>query len=295
MASNPIENLISEKKYLEAANQCRSLLAQNPKDKKTLKLYEKAKKYIEKERKEILQRNISNINTLYKQKRYTEATESAKKLFETSENRELLPLIKRCEEKALKDYLERGFKTHKDFIKNDQWLKAIDVLSEMQKVAPRNDKIKSLILSDKIKYIDSELHSDLKKILIRKGELTKLYKFYQKLYFVFPEHRKLRKEINKTEKLIIAQRKNENANFIKKGEVNVSTLMKNREFEKALKAAKELVLFTNGENNTAKKMMLQADKANDKDTDKQLSVKLANTITKLKAEFTSNPKNFVKL
>ncbi len=302
MTPGPIENLISEKKYLEAANQCRVILSRNPKDRKAIKLFEKAKKHIEKEREEILERNIVNIRILYKQKKYKEALDTAKKLAETGGNRKLFSLISKSErklqaqeKKELKSYLKKGFKAHKNFAKSGKWLEALDILSEMQKVNPRNEDIKSLILSDKIKYIDSELHSNLKKELIKNSEFTKLYKFYQKLYFLFPEHKKLKKEIRKTEKLIIEQRKTENVNFIKNGENDISELMKNKEFEKALKAGKELVLFTNGENNRAKKIMLKADKENDKDTDKKLSVKLAQTIADMKAEFTKNPKMFVKL
>jgi len=204
-------------------------------------------------------------------------------------------LISKSERKELENYLEKGFEAHKNFVKIGKWLEAIDILSEMQKVNPRNEKIKSMILSDKIKYIDSELHSNLKKELIKNGEFAKLYKFYQKLYFLFPEHKKLKKEIRKTEKLIIEQREIENANFIKNNETNIGRLIKNKELEKALKAAKELVLFTNGGNNRAKKIMMEADKENDKDTDRKLSIKLAQTISDLKKEFAKNPKGFVKL
>lgn len=293
--SNPIENLISEGKYLEAVNKCREALFQYPGNKKIIKFLEKAKKNAEKEREKILKKNIANVKILYKQKKYTEALETAKKLAAAGGNRKLFSLIQKLEKKELENYLKKGFYVHKNFAKNGKWLEALNTLLEMQKVTPRNEKIKSLIFSDKIKYIDSELHSNLKRELTKNGEFAKLYKFYQKLYLLFPEYDKLKKEIRKTEKLIIEKRKTENMTFIKNSENNIGNLIQNKEFEKALKAAKELVLFTNGGNNRAKKIMMRADKENDKDTDEKLSVKLAKTITGMKAEFTKNPKEFMKI
>ncbi len=286
----------------DAARTCNEILEVSPGNRRVIKILEKAKNIIDKEKKELLKKNLPGLKKLYKDGKYDEALEVGQKLSEVVSDKKLSSLMTKIkkelahkQEKDLKDFLDKGFKKHKELKREKKWLEAIEVIIEMQKVVPKNEDLKKMLRYDKVKYIDRQLHSEVRKELIEKGEYQKLYKFYQKLYLLFPEHKKLLEEIKNAEKLVLKHRKEENAAFIKDSIVKARDMLSKKEYEKAIKAAKEILRLTDGENFKGRAILEKAEKENEKDTESKLSEKLKGSVSKLKAEFKADPKAFVRL
>ena len=297
-----VEGLLMEDKYLEAAQACKEILDVVPNNKKVLKLLKKSQKHLEKDKEELFKNNFPKFKSLYRSGEYEKALQIGEELKALSPSAKLSKLIRKCrksleakQKNELKDFIKNAFKKQKQLAKEKKWLEAIEVMEELLGVDRRNERARALIKADKIHYIDHELKSEVKKSLTKGEEYDKLYKFYQKLYILFPDHKRLKKEIKKTEKLILAKRRIDKSEFIKTSLENTKKLLADKQFEKAIQASKEMLQFTDGESLKAKNLLKKATEANREDTDKKLSKKLPELVAKLKEEFKAKPKEFVKI
>ncbi len=289
-----VEKLLKAENYLDTAKACQEILQVDPGNRRARKMLEKAQSFINQEKDKLLKKNLPSLKQLYKEGKYAEAVEMGEKLHITNAitAKAQKKLLKK-QQNELKAYLKKGFKTHKKLGREKKWLEAIEILKEMLQVSPRNEEIKSLLKRDKIKYIDQQLHSDVRDQLIESKEYEKLYKFYQKLYFLFPQHKKLLSEIKNAEKLILRRRRTENKAFIIESVKKAKELFAKGDFEAAIQVAKEILKLTDGEQGM--KLYKKSAVANERDTEKKLSTKLTDAVAKLHEEFKANPKGFVKV
>lgn len=297
-----VEKLLKDKQYLDAAHACKEILDVDPRNKKAKKFLEEALDYIEKEKEDIFKKNFPKLKELMKEGEYEKAIEIGEKLEQVSTEGKLESAMHKCREKLkakqqneAKDFIKNGFKKHKELTKQKKWIEALEVLKEMLEIDRKNESIRAYIKSDKIHYIDDQLHSDVKKSLLKGKEYEKLYKFYQKLYKIFPEHKKLIKEIKKAEKLISGKNRENKQEFIQKSIAEIKQQIQEKKYEQAIQTAKEIVSFTEGENSKAKHLLKKAEELNGKDTEQKLKKKLSELLPILKAEFKANKKAFVKI
>lgn len=290
-----VEKLLEDKEYPEAVKACGEILEVDPKNRKAAKLLEKAQSLIKNEKQEIFKRNFPKLKKLYKESKYEEALELGKKLQQIKDSPKLTNLVNKCRQASIKTFLKKGFATHKKLKKDHKWLEAIEALKEILQVDHKNEHAKLLLKKDKIRYIDDQLHSEVKDALIKEGQYEKLYKFYQKLYLLFPEHKRLKKEIHKAEKLILKKRRADKSGFIKESITKTKQLFTEGKFEEAIQAAKEVMYFTDGENVIARTLFKKSIKANTQDTEQKLKEKFAKLLPALTEEFKTNPKGFVRI
>ncbi|MBU1019186.1 MAG: hypothetical protein ABII07_02755 [Patescibacteria group bacterium] len=249
----------------------------------------------QKEKKEIFKRNFLKVKALYKQKKYRETIELGGKLQQIANSVKLVGLINKARKNELKDFLKKGFQAHKQLSRQKNWPEGIEVLKEIISADNRNEKAKALLKKDKIRYIDEQLHSEVKKELIKNQEYEKLYKFYQKLYLLFPNYKKLKQEIREAEKLILKKRRQDESEFIKESIQKTKTLFEQGKYEESAQAAKEVLKYTDGESKAAVILLKKASRFNTKDTEKKLAKKLENLIASLEQEFKDDPKGFVRI
>lgn len=299
---NTVSGLLEEEKYVEAAKGCQEILEISPRNKTARKFLATAQKFLQKEKDEIFKKNLPKAKELYKAGEYEKALGIAEELWPIKKSNKLASLITKSRKKIqeqqvneLKAYRKKAFKTHKALTKEQKWLEAIELMEQLITVDRRNEKVREFIKRDKIKYIDHELKSKVKKTLLAEGKYDELYGFFKKLYDVFPEHKKLKKEITKTEKLIHKKTIKDKLEFIKKSVVETEKLLAEGQFDKAIQAAKEMLQYTEGESLKAKSILKKATEANQKDTEAKLKTKLAEILPALEAEFKANPKAFIKI
>lgn len=274
-----VRKLMRDGNHIDAIKACVEILEIDPGN-------TEARTLIEKEKKQIVEKNFKTVKTLYKQGEYEEAITTAEKLLLAGPNRKLSKLI-------LEKYLERGYRIRKELTADKKWLEAIGVMEDMHKTLPHDEKIIEKLRHDKIKYIDRELHSDVRKELISDKQFEKLYKFYKKLYEVFPEHKKLLKEIKSAEKLVFKARRESNKTFIEGSIAKTKSLLAEKKFDSAEKAARELIQMTDGDQGM--NLYKKAATANDKDTEAKLDIAMRTMIVAIKEDFKKDPAKFVKI
>jgi len=296
------EKLLSEGNAADAARACHELLQVNPANRQAARILSKAQQVVAKEKDDLLKKNIEILKSLYESGRYEEAASMGKKLQASVSSRKLSAIVAKATKKIadkqrheLQDFMKKGFAKHKQLSKEKKWIEAIEVAEEMQKAMPRSQELKDLIKGDKIKYIDSQLHSDVKKKLIAEKQYEKLYKFYQKLYILFPDHKGLVKEIKNAEKLIFKSRKESNKAFIEESLAKAKEMMEKCDYESATEVAKEILHLTDGESVQGRSILEKAKKANEEDTESKLETKLDSAISQLRIQFEADPKGFVKI
>lgn len=296
------EKLLSEGNAADAARACHEILQVNPGSRQAARILAKAQQIVAKEKDDLLKKNIEILKDLYKSGRYEEAASMGKKLQTSVASTKLSSIVAKATKKladkqrhALQDFMKKGFAKHKQLSKEKKWVEAIEVAEEMQKAMPRSQELKDLIKGDKIKYIDSQLHSDVKKGLIASEQYEKLYKFYQKLYLLFPAHQGLLKEIKNAEKLVLRKRRDSNKSFIEASIAKAEEMMSKKDYEAAEEVSKEVLRLTDGESAQGRSILKQAIKENEKDTEEKLKIKLKNAILESGNELKLSPNGFVKL
>lgn len=297
-----IEDLISEGKYPEAIQAGSELLEVDPKNREAQKLFEKAQKLLNREKMALIKTNFKKARALEKVQRYPEAYQISAKLndFYPGLSR-VTKLLKRLSQKILKQekakkktFVKQGFLTIKKLEKEGDFEKVIKVCAELSEVVPENKKLFKIDKKARLNFIDQKLKSNLQEKLLQKKEYEKLYLFYQKLYQVFPHHRKLRHLINQCEKLVIGRRREEKKEYIEESFRRIENLYQAQEFEKAILGAEELHHFTKG-NRQAKKWLKKAKKANQKEIDQEVLRKLLELPEKLKLEYQEEQIKFVRV
>jgi len=296
------EKLLSEGNAADAARACHELLQVNPANRQAARILSKAQQVVAKEKDDLLKKNIEILKSLYESGRYEEAASMGKKLQASVSSRKLSSIVAKATKKIankqrneLKDFLRNGFAKHRQLKREKKWLEAVAVVEEMKNVTPRDQELKDLVKSDKRRYIDSQLHSDVKKKLIAGKQYEKLYKFYQKLYILFPDHKGLVKEIKNAEKLIFKSRKESNKAFIEESLAKAKEMMEKCDYESATEVAKEILHLTDGESVQGRSILEKAKKANEEDTESKLETKLDSAISQLGIQFEADPKGFVKI
>ncbi len=297
-----VETLLNQGDFLDAAKACNEILSVDPGNRKAKKFLAKAEKELNQEKHDIFKKNMPVIRKLYKQKQYREAMMAAEKLMKVITDESLIRLYKKSskalereQKNEIKEYIKRGRKANKQLKKEGKYLEAINVIEEVLKYSPRNESLRALIRRDKIKYIDIQLHSDVKDGLVESGEYEKLYKFYQKLYFVFPEHKGLLKEIKNAEKLLLKRRRDSNKEFVEASIKKTQEFIAGEKYEDAIRAAKEIMFLTGGESRRGRTLLEKAQHLSEHETEDRLREKLDTMIAQLEVQFKANPKGFVRV
>ena|SRR3989339_3575 len=289
------ETLMKEGKYLDSLQACKEILQVDPDNAKTNQIIAEIGD-------RMFKKNFPLLKDLYKKGHYEEAIAAGEKIGIIIRNNHLSKFIAKCKSKLAKKqnqeigiYLRNGIKNHKSLAKKKDWLSAIAILTELQSVDPRNEKIREMLKNDRIKYIDNQLHSDIKQNLLKEKKYEELYGFYRNLFAVFPEYKKLKNEMQKLEEEIDKKNQETKSAYTEENLKKIKTMLENKQFEDAVKASQETVITTKFKNKKAITAYKKAIASNEADTDRKLTGMIDKIITDLKADSLANPENFIRI
>lgn len=294
-----INSLIGSKKYSEAYNFCKQLLLRFPEEKRILKLKSRIEKEVEAENEKVVEEKLDAIKPLFKSENYTEILKTLKDLLNFAPNN---GKIKKLYLETQEKYQKKVEELQQDFIKtqsnrlNDLLAKApnilLESLFELEKENPGNKTVLDLTANFRDKLISKKITE--KEELIYSDKYQDIQNLIEQLKKIDEKNSR----IQELEKLIHARQHQtqitQKGEFIYAGEKHLETLMKLKKYDKALKAAEEL-LSVQTNNQKVRKIF----KAAEIKYLKLLHSQTVDTIVKnkesLKSEYSQSPDKFIVL
>lgn len=294
-----INSLLNDRKFKEAFSLCRETILQYPNETRFVKIKERIEKAVEEENENIIKNKLEEIKPLWKEEKYLEILKTLKNLLAASPNNSKLKNLYLDAEKLYrKQYENLNEKFNKDQrIRLDSILKEnpnqlAEALYILTKENSGNTIVKNLVseyeekliakkIEDKRELINSNKFDVIESFL---DDLRKINKFSKKIQEIESQikSRKLEGEIVQTKE------------FVYGGEKYLDTLVKLKKFDKAMKAAEE-ILKVDPENKEAKEV-LEDSAEKYKDQVKDLTVDSINkNLQGLKTEYDKDKTKFIKI
>ncbi len=294
-----INSLLNDRKFKEAFSICREAILQYPNETRFEKIKERIEKAVEEENENIIKNKLEEIKPLWKEEKYLEILKILKNLLAASPNNSK---IKNLYLDAEKSYRKQYEKLNEKFNK-DQRIRLDSILKEnpsrlteelyiLTKENSGNQIVKTLVaeyeekliakkIEDKRELINSNKFDVIESFL---DDLRKINRFSKKIQEIESQikSRKLEGEIVQTKE------------FVYGGEKYLDTLVKLKKFDKAMKAAEE-ILKVDPENKEAKEV-LEDSTGKYKDQVKDLAVDSINkNLQGLKTEYDKDKTKFIKI
>lgn len=294
-----INSLLNDRKFKEAFSLCRETILQYPNETRFVKIKERIEKAVEEENENIIKNKLEEIKPLWKEEKYLEILKTLKNLLAASPNNSKLKNLYLDAEKLYrKQYESLNEKFNKDQrIRLDSILKEnpsqlAEALYILTKENSGNTIVKNLVseyeekliakkIEDKKELVNSNKFDVIESFL---DDLRKINKFSKKIQEIESQikSRKLEGEIVQTKE------------FVYGGEKYLDTLVKLKKFDKAMKAAEE-ILKVDPENKEAKEV-LEDSAEKYKDQVKDLAVDSINkNLQGLKTEYDKDKTKFIKI
>lgn len=181
-------------------------------------------------------------------------------------------LIKTCtnalhkqEMGSRRDFVKNSLKVIRGLRKAGEVDKAVQASRELLDVAPDDKRAQKIHHKTATLFIEAKLHDPLKKQLEAAGEHEKLYQFYQKLRQVFPEYKKIKALMKRTEKKLIELDRERKKEFAEASLVKLREWFKDAKYEQVIQGAKELQAVTHQGSREAAALLKKAVRANERD------------------------------
>ena len=294
-----INSLLNDRKFKEAFSLCRETILQYPNETRFVKIKERIEKAVEEENENIIKNKLEEIKPLWKEEKYLEILKTLKNLLAASPNNSKLKNLYLDAEKLYrKQYENLNEKFNKDQrIRLDSILKEnpsqlAESLYILTKENSGNTIVKNLVSEYEEKLITKKIEDKRELINSNKfdviegflDDLRKINRFSKKIQEIESQikSRKLEGEIVQTKE------------FVYGGEKYLDTLVKLKKFDKAMKAAEE-ILKVDPENKEAKEV-LEDSTGKYKDQVKDLAVDSINkNLQGLKTEYDKDKTKFIKI
>ena len=294
-----INSLLNDRKFKEAFSLCRETILQYPNETRFVKIKERIEKAVEEENENIIKNKLEEIKPLWKEEKYLEILKTLKNLLAASPNNSKLKNLYLDAEKLYrKQYENLNEKFNKDQrIRLDSILKEnpsqlAEALYILTKENSGNTIVKNLVSEYEEKLITKKIEDKRELINSNKfdviegflDDLRKINRFSKKIQEIESQikSRKLEGEIVQTKE------------FVYGGEKYLDTLVKLKKFDKAMKAAEE-ILKVDPENKEAKEV-LEDSTGKYKDQVKDLAVDSINkNLQGLKTEYDKDKTKFIKI
>ncbi len=257
-----IIHLLSEKKFSEAYSKCNEILNKYPDNKDFYDLKERIESEVEKRNLQALEDKLKELKSLWKEEKFTEIIAELRNL------RKTMPNNKKLEnelKKAQEAYREQVLKLQKKFLKKQRENleeilrtspeKLPKVLFQLQKNNLENKEILSLTKEYQEKIIDKKLSE--KSQLLGSEKFRDIEHLIEDLKKIDPTSDKLKKLEQKLRSEKVSKQGEEKKEYVYKGKQNLETLIKLHKYDKAIKAAEE-ILEVNPQDSSTKKALEKA-------------------------------------
>lgn len=294
-----INFLITEKKFKEAFSLCKDCIKQFPTESRFSKLINKIEEAVEEENEKIIKDKIEAMKPLWKEEKYLEILRILKDLLRLAPNNsKLRNLYLEAEESYKKQFEKLNEKFNKEQHKRlDEILKnnsgqLTEELYILEKENPGNQNVKNLVLEYEDKLIAKKIED--KKELINSNKYDVIENFLDELRKI----NKLNKRIQDVE-VEIKSRKLEGEivqtkEFVYGGEKHLDTLVKLEKFDKAIKAAEE-ILKVDPQNISAKEVLTFSKKKYKNQLRGLAADSIINDFQNLKIEYDQDKSKFIKI
>jgi len=143
-------------------------------------------------------------------------------------------------------------------------------------------------------YVNAKLESEVVKQLEEKKDYNALASVYLKLLTIFPESKQLIKLLKKTREKIQEAHKNELKAYYTNAQNQIEGFMKEKNFEHAVEACHEILDSEPG-NKPFIKLLVRAEDGLDEQMNQALELYFKEALPTLKAEYTQNKDQFVRI
>lgn len=294
-----INSLIADQKYKAAHKLCRDYLTKFPEEKKLLKLKKKIEKIVESENKNVIKEKLKNIKPLWNKKAYAEIIRALTPLLEVAPNNTKLKrlairaqdLYRKKVQKLQNNFEQEQTQRLEEVFKNQPG-QLLEELSELEQDNPGNQIAKDIIKRYKTKLIRKKI----------KGKEDLIYSDkYQAIYNLINQLKRIDKNNNVIDELEDLTRRRQHGSqidekneFLYKGQSHLITLMQLKKYDKVIKVATEL-LETDKKNTEVRKILEKAEKKYAKINREKTIDLIQNNKEDLKREYSTDPKDFVKI
>lgn len=294
-----INILLREGKIQEAYSLCLQKNKEHPNSKDLMKLRKRVEEEIKRHNQEIIEEKMEKIHELENSQKFAEVLRELKPLLKADpDNKKLQKLYKKNKEKylnTLKD-LQQNFNKQQRSILKDLLEKNpagfIEHIYELEKNNPDNPDIHELCREFRGLYIENKLEEKKELIYSDKFEdITHLLNDLRKIDYENPKLQEIEYLVNKRKRVNQIEEKKE---YIYRGEVHLSRLIRMKKYDMAIILANE-ILEIDKKNKKVQKALKKAEDKYFKISSKGVIEKILKSLPALKKEYKSDKDSYTKL
>jgi len=299
-AYNTINELIKENKWAEAHRACLEILRFDPENIKIIRLKNKIETKVKKLNKKAIKLDLNNLKPVWKTKDYKGILAKLKQLEPYIPD---YPKIKNLIDEATTKYQqqlrsdqETGYSHEnariENLLKENKYEEALMAVDRLRIMGIHEKEIEKLLFRIRSNWIESEISKN--KTLLSSHKYEDILLFYQQLLKIDPQSERLKKDIKQIKKEYKSYKFEEKKEFIDKSLEEIKTLYRLKKYEQAAKASSEILEF-DPDNKTAHKFQKLCAQKIQKTIDDEVLNQMINNQKKLKEEYKTNKKKFVRI
>lgn len=294
-----VTSLISEGKYKQAYDLCKSILDKFPDEKSFINLKEKIELLVEEKNSKIVDEKLQQADQLFNGKKYADSIRLIKEILKLSPHNSKALKI---EKKAQKEYQEEIAKLRAEF-KNKQHVRLTEMLKtnpselpdelfNLETNNPKDSEIFALTKEFRNKLVEQKIQE--KRELLSSNKYDVIESFIEQLRKIDQKNPLIAKLVQ----IVTARKQEEQINstkeFVYKGEKYLDTMMKLHKFDKVMQAAEE-ILTIEKDNNAVKKIYTKAKQKFFLQSRNLTTKAILENLPILESEYKENKENYAKL
>ncbi len=295
-----ILDYIEKEEWAQAHRACLEILRFDPENIRIIRLKNKIESSVSKLNREAVKKDLLMLQPLWEQHKYLEILKYLEKLQPfVADYPPLLQIIKKAKLAYNKQVYEQQEQYYKEsyarIIKLIEEKKFGESLRESEKLRLlkiNEDQIKKLIKKIRSDWINNEIQSN--QTLIQSTRYEDILFLYQNLRRIDPNSALLEMLIRKTKKDYQLYKVEEKKEFIYKGTEQIRTLYLLKKFDKALRAAKE-ILEIDPRNKEIKKLYAKSQKKYQLQLEKEVIAQMLISQKQYKNLYADNKNNFKRI
>jgi hypothetical protein len=295
-----INELMAQKKWLEAHKICLEVLRFDPSNIKIIRLKNKIEKTVTQINQDALKEDIYNLKPLLREGRFDELMPNLEKL--KSFANEYAPLKKFIYESEIaykkyisneKDaYVDQEIKHIEQLALSNEFDEAIRIAEKLRKISLRDTEFRKILENLRERWIDYELARN--KDLLESKNYEEILVFYQGMLNIDYKSQKVQKNIQKVKKeykeFLLFQQKE----AVKKAMERIKTMYQLGKYDLLMDTAKDILEF-DPSNKEAKKFFNKAYKKASKIQDRDIQAQMKIDRNQTKEEYLKDKKKFIKI
>lgn len=299
-ARNRIFSLMSEERWVEAHRACLEILRFDPDNIKIIRLKNKIEKEVRRANQKAIKDDLTKLEPFWKEKKYEELLANLKNLEPYIED---YPPLKKIILKAGKAYKKQIYEQQIGFFQTEMaairelmrqglFQEAVRRAEKLRILKINEDSIKKLLKELREKWIDNEI--GINKPLIKSEKYEDILIFYQGLYRIDNQSKKVKNIIEKTKQKYLIYKIEQKRELIYKSVEEMKTLFQLKKFEQAAQVAMD-ILEIDPRNREVKYLLPRAKKKAEKESLKEIARQIKSSSRQMEADYKKDKSNYLKI